>query len=134
MEYDKTLLTMDLSIKIEELSDPQEWSFRIRELGFTLYADTKEEGPEMIGRAIGTLLNSFGDNSPALFRYLDNHGVLYRVEQQSVLQEQQEIIEKESWAKIFFEEASPLAFGGLPEPTWGEGIFRLKEAQVGVAA
>jgi hypothetical protein len=81
MEEMNQLLTIDLSVISEEYHD--EWAFRIKELGFTLYADTKEEGPDLVGGAISTLLNSFGEDHQALFGYLEKHGVLYHVRQDS---------------------------------------------------
>ena len=71
------ILTIDLSVVSEEFDD--EWAFRVKELGFTLYADTKEEGPELVHRATKTLLDSFGHDNDALIRYLDNHSVLYQI-------------------------------------------------------
>lgn len=77
MEEMNQLLTIDLSVISEEYDD--EWAFRIKELGVTLYADAKEEGPDLVGRAISALLNSFGEDHQTLFKYLENHGVLYHV-------------------------------------------------------
>ena len=77
MEEMNTQLIMDLTVIPEEYGD--EWAFRIRELGFTLYADTREEGPDLVSRAITTLLLSFGSDLEALFSYLDNHGVPYHI-------------------------------------------------------
>ena len=90
MEEMNQLLTIDLSVISEEYDD--EWAFRIRELGFTLYADTKEEGPDLVGRATRTVLNSFGDDHQALLRYLDNHGVLYHVRTQPKIETRAENI------------------------------------------
>ena len=77
MEAMNTWLIMDLTVIPEKYGD--EWAFRIRELGFTLYADTHQEGPELVDRAITTLLGSFGNDLESLFRYLDSHGVPYHV-------------------------------------------------------
>ena len=134
MEQTKNLLTIDLSVIAEELSDPHEWAFHVQELGFTLYGDTKEEGEDLIAGAINALFNSCGDDHQLFLRYLHSHGVLHRVEQENLPPERESPVEEEPRTDPFLEKAMPLVYSECTELNREIGIFRLREAPVGAPA
>ena len=73
-------LKMDIFFDPEELDG--EWAFHVRDLGITLYGDSKEEGQRIVRRAVNVLFDSFGEDSDALLRYLGRRGAEYQIVRQ----------------------------------------------------
>ena len=90
----KVTLTVNLTVVPEDRED--KWTFWVKELGVTIYANSLEDGPATVERGLTFLINGLQkDGFDRLLRYLDARGVGYTLEVEGTPQPEEYVQEDE---------------------------------------
>ena len=73
-----TKFTIDLSTSINQRED--HCAIHIKELGFTLYADSPEQTDEVLENALNQLFQALGGDIDRIKEYFDSKKIVYRTD------------------------------------------------------
>jgi uncharacterized protein (UPF0297 family) len=83
----ETHAILQIDISYDTINEGDRWAFYIHELGITCYAEREDQGPDIVKRSVGTILDALQRDPERVKAYLNARGVFYRLEKEHRLEE-----------------------------------------------